>query len=141
VTLDLIISPRSNARYGRPPGTKPWRRQRSCSRLTLRDTDFLARLAANTSRALLPETDSAAGRRAADRLCATLEEHHFPRVNRLTASAGVARQPRDGMEALELMNAVDTALSTAKKSGRRRVSAPPRRAPIESREGGRATDP
>jgi len=124
VTLDLDHFAALNTRYGRPAGDAALAEAALVLKLTLRDSDFLARLGGDTFAALLPETDSAAARRAADRLCRTLEEHHFPRVGRLTSSAGVGASPRDGMDALELMNAVDIALSTAKKSGRRRVASP-----------------
>jgi GGDEF domain-containing protein len=41
----------------------------------------------------------------------------------LTASAGLAAAPRDGIEAPELIQGADRALDVAKKSGRRRVAA------------------
>ena len=124
VMLDLDHFAALNTRYGRSTGDATLAEVALVLKLTLRDSDFLARLGGDAFGVLLPETDSAAARRAADRLCRTLEEHQFPRVSRVTSSAGIVASPRDGMDALELMNAVDLALSAAKKSGRRRVASP-----------------
>ena len=123
VTVDLDHFGALNARYGREVGDQVLAEVALVFRLALRESDILARLGGDTFAALLPETDGAPARRCADRLCRTLEEHVFPRVGRLSGSAGVASSPRDGLEALELMNAADLALSVAKKSGRRRVVA------------------
>src|SRR5690349_17432934 len=124
VTLDLDHFGALNAKLGKNVGDEVLAEVALVLKLTLRDTDILARLGGDTFAALLPETDGPAARRAADRLCRQLEEHRFPRAGHLSASAGIASSPRDGVESVELMNAVDLALSVAKKSGRRRVAAP-----------------
>jgi len=54
-----------------------------------------------------------------------MEEHVFARVGRLTASAGVAAAPREGVEAIELLDRADRALTLAKKRGRRRAVSTP----------------
>jgi diguanylate cyclase (GGDEF)-like protein len=122
VSIDLDHFAALNQRFGRTVGDEVLAEVALVLKLTLRESDYLARLGGDGFVVLLPEADAAPARRCAERVCRALEEHHFPRVSRLTASAGVATSPRDGVEALELMNAMDQALSIAKKSGRRRVA-------------------
>jgi diguanylate cyclase (GGDEF)-like protein len=121
VSIDLDHFARLNARFGRTIGDEVLAEAALVLKLTLRETDVLARLGGDAFAVVLPETDAAPARRCAERIRRALEEHRFPRVSHVTATAGVAASPRDGMEAVELMNAVDNALAVAKKSGRRRV--------------------
>jgi diguanylate cyclase (GGDEF)-like protein len=93
-------------------------------KLALRDSDILARTLAGRFAALLPETQSTPAVRCADRLRRTLEDHRFARVGRVSATAAVATSPRDGLETIELLEAVARALAVARKSGRRRVASP-----------------
>ena len=123
IALDLDHFGALNARYGREIGDEVLAEVALVLKLTLRDSDILARLGGDTFAVLLPEADGAPARRCADRLCRALEEHAFPRIGRLTGSAGVAASPRDGLEALELMDGAERALTIAKKSGRHRVVA------------------
>jgi diguanylate cyclase (GGDEF)-like protein len=112
-----------NARYGRAVGDAALAEVALLLRLQIRDTDIVARLGGDTFGLLLPETDAGPALRAAQRVTRALEEHAFARVGRLTASAGVAAGPRDGVEALELLDQADRSLGVAKKSGRRRAVA------------------
>lgn len=125
VQFDLDHFGALNERYGRQIGDEVLAEAALVLRLTLRESDVLARLGGDAFAALLPEADAAPARRAAERVRRALEEHHFPRVSRVSVSAGIATSPRDGVEAVELMEAMDRALSLAKKSGRRRVAATP----------------
>ena len=97
-------------------------------RLALRDSDVVARVTGPGTEArfavLLPETADTAALRCADRLRRTLEAHRFGRVGRVSATAAVTSCPRDGLEAVELMQSVERALIGARKGGRRRVAAP-----------------
>jgi diguanylate cyclase (GGDEF)-like protein len=121
VMVDLDHFGALNKRYGRAAGDAVLREAAMLLRLTLRESDFLARLGGDAFAAILPETDAAPAARCADRLRRALEEHRFARAGRLTASAGVAAGPRDGMDALELIDRADRTLGQAKKSGRRRT--------------------
>jgi diguanylate cyclase (GGDEF)-like protein len=125
VLIDLDHFGALNDRYGRDAGNAALAEAALMLRLQLRDTDVVARLRADTFALLLPETDAAPAVRCANRVRRALEEHAFARVGRLTASAGVAAGPRDGLEAVELMDLADRSLELAKKSGRRRTVAPP----------------
>jgi diguanylate cyclase (GGDEF)-like protein len=122
VSFDLDHFGALNERYGRKVGDEVLAEAALVLKLTLRESDVLARLGGDSFAALLPEADAAPARRAAERVRKALEEHHFPRVARISASAGIATSPRDGVEAVELMDAMDRALSIAKKSGRRRIA-------------------
>jgi diguanylate cyclase (GGDEF)-like protein len=122
--LDLDHFAALNRRYGRATGDAVLREVALFLRFTLRESDVVARLGGDTFGMLLPETDAGPATRAAERVRRALEEHRFARVGRLTASAGIATSPRDGLEALELLDRADRALGVAKKSGRRRTVRP-----------------
>jgi diguanylate cyclase (GGDEF)-like protein len=124
--LDLDHFAALNSKYGRPTGDRALAEAALVLKLALRDGDYIARLGGDAFGILLPETDVLPARRVAERLRRTLEEHRFARVGRLSVSTGVVSSPRDGVDPLELMNAVDQALGLAKKGGRRRVVTRPR---------------
>jgi len=126
------------ARYGRAIADGALTEAALVIRLALRDSDVLARFdlvpparptaerraAPARFAVLLPETGDTAALRCADRLRRTLEAHRFGRVGRVSARAAVASCPRDGLEAVELLEAVQRALAVAHKGERRRVSTP-----------------
>lgn len=122
VIVDLDHFGALNKRYGRATGDAVLREAALLIKLTLRESDVLARLGGDAFGAILPETDAGPAARAADRVRRALEAHAFARVGRLSASAGVAASPRDGLESIELIDQVERALSVAKKSGRRRTA-------------------
>jgi len=122
VMVDLDRFSALNARYGRGVGDAVLAEAALLLKLTLRESDVLARLGGDRYGVVLPESDAPAALRCAERVRRGLEEHRFARVGRISASAGVASSPRHGMEPAELMNQLDHALSIAKKSGRRRVA-------------------
>jgi diguanylate cyclase (GGDEF)-like protein len=122
VALDLDHFGALNSRYGRPIGDAVLAETALLLKLQVRESDVLARVDSDRFVVILPETDAPAALRCAERLQRSVEEHRFARIGRLSASAGVASGPRDGVEALELITQLDQALSVAKKSGRRRVT-------------------
>jgi diguanylate cyclase (GGDEF)-like protein len=126
VHLDLDHFAALNDRYGRDIGDVLLAEAALVLKLALRESDTLARLGGDAFGAVLPETDQVQAVRAADRIRRVLEDHRFARVGHVTASAGVAASPLDGVDPLELLERADRALSVAKKSGRRKVSASPR---------------
>ncbi len=119
-------------RYGREVAAGVLSEATVVLKLALRESDVLAHPdPAPASRhgrfvVLLPETQAVAAVRCADRLKRVLEEHRFAHVGRVSATAGVAASPRDGLEAVELIEAARQALALAHKSGRRHVGAPVR---------------
>lgn len=122
VMLDLDHFAALNKRYGRAAGDAVLREAALLLKLTLRESDLVARLGGDAFGVILPETDIGPAARCADRLRRALEEHHFARVGRLSATAGVVAAPRDGWEPIELIDRADRALGVAKKSGRRRTA-------------------
>ncbi len=124
VTVDLDHFDALNSKFGRDVGDAVLAETALFLKLQLRETDVLARTGGDQFTAILPETDIGAALRAAERVRRGLEERDFARVSRISASAAVVASPRDGLEATELVHALDRALDVAKKSGRRRVSAP-----------------
>lgn len=112
-----------NARYGRPAGDGVLAEAALVLRLALRESDVLARVGDDQFGVLLPETDLAPAHRCGERLRHALEDHHFARVGRVSASIGVTASPRGGVEGVELLASGDQALALAKKAGRRRVAA------------------
>jgi diguanylate cyclase (GGDEF)-like protein len=123
VAVDLDHFGALNARHGREVGDRVLSETALVIKLALRESDVVARLGGDGFAILLPEADQTPALRCADRLRRAIEDHRFARVGRLTASAGIAACPRDGVEAAELMHGAEQALSIAKKSGRRRVMA------------------
>lgn len=123
VTVDLDHFAALNTRHGADVGDQVLSETALVLKLALRESDVIARLGGDGFGILLPEADQSPALRCADRLRRAIEEHRFARVGRLTASAGVASCPRDGVDAAELLHVAEQALSIAKKSGRRRVMA------------------
>lgn len=121
VIVDLDHFAALNKRYGRPAGDAVLREAALLLKVTLRESDVVGRLGGDAFGVLLPETDAGPAARCADRLRRAIEEHSFARAGRMTASAGVAASPRDGVEPIELFDLADQALGRAKKSGRRRT--------------------
>jgi diguanylate cyclase (GGDEF)-like protein len=124
LSLDLDHFGAVNRRYGRAAGDRALADVGWLLRLTVRESDVVARVAEDQFAVLLPETDVAAARRCGERLRRALEGHRFERCGALSASVGVTACPRHGTDALELLESADQALAQAKKSGRRRVVSP-----------------
>ncbi len=121
VTLDIDRFGGINEKYGRPTGDATLTETGLVLRLALRDSDIVARLGGNVFGLLLPETDLDSAVRCAERVRRQIEEHRFPRIGRITASAGVSSCPVDGADGLALLDQAERALGLAKKNGRRRV--------------------
>ncbi len=90
-------------------------------RSTLRASDIPARYGGDEFAIILPETDAAEARRAAERILEAFREHAFVGEQRgpvpMGASIGVATYPGDGRTATDLIAAADRALYTVKRDG------------------------
>jgi diguanylate cyclase (GGDEF)-like protein len=123
VMLDLDLFCAINEKFGNDTGDQVLAECGLVLKLALREGDFIARLGGDEYGVVLPDCDLAPARRLAERLRHALEDHRFPRIGRLSVSAGVAASPRDGMDPTELVGAAERALGLAKKAGRHRTAA------------------
>jgi diguanylate cyclase (GGDEF)-like protein len=94
-------------------------------RLTLRGPDVPARYGGDEFAIILPETDKASARRAAERIVETFQKQPFESEARgpvpVAVSIGVATHPTDGRTAPDLIAAADRGLYRVKRSGRQRA--------------------
>jgi diguanylate cyclase (GGDEF)-like protein len=97
---------------------------KSLSRLiasAIRQVDSIGRWGGEEFLLVLPETDGAAAKLSADRICNLIRESQFGKVEHVTASFGVSTfQSSWGLD--ELIHRADLAMYQAKQSGRDQVS-------------------
>jgi diguanylate cyclase (GGDEF)-like protein len=90
-------------------------------RSTLRASDIPARYGGDEFAIILPETDAAEARSAAERILDAFRQHAFVGEQRgpvpIGASIGVATYPADGRHATDLIAAADRALYRVKRDG------------------------
>lgn len=87
---------------------------------TIRSADLLARWGGEEFIIVLPETNHTQAKELAEKLRLIIEKHHFVITAKLTCSFGVTQLHKEDNEA-SLLKRVDTALYSAKDSGRNRV--------------------
>ena len=100
----------------------PVRQLASIIKKGLRDVDAAGRLDGEVLAALLPETDLAGARVAAQRICRDAETHEFPGETlddmvKLTVNVAIAAHPVHGNDARALMAHARTALERAQADG------------------------
>jgi diguanylate cyclase (GGDEF)-like protein len=95
-------------------------------RSTLRHPDVPARYGGDEFAIILPETDNASARRAAERIVETFQREPFESEMRgpvpVAVSIGAATHPTDGRTATDLIAAADRGLYRVKRSGRKRAT-------------------
>ena len=138
VVLDLDHFKRINDTHGHAEGDRALATAAARLRAVVRDSDAVGRLGGEEFVLVLPGTDAAAARDAAERARAALGEVHVG-GRPLACSAGVACFPDDATVAAELLACADAALYAAKDAGRGRtcryrVGLALRPSPGESRE-------
>jgi diguanylate cyclase (GGDEF)-like protein len=112
-----------NDTYGHSTGDGVLRGVADVLREHFREIDLPTRLGGDEFAVLLPDTDRAGAREAAERFVVALAEHEFGegrnRVRGITASTGIAAAAH--LEIDVLLDAADRALYSAKKHGKNQV--------------------
>lgn len=126
VLLDVDRFKSINDRYGHVRGDFVLEAVGQVLRAGVRATDLPARYGGEEFAVVLPETDTPAAVRTAERLREAISSQRFPQLEaefRVTVSAGVATSGGDfrPSDRLVLFVAADTALRSAKERGRDRV--------------------
>jgi len=114
---DLDNFKRVNDTYGHDAGDDVLQAVTSLVKENIRAVDVAARWGGEEFMVLMPQSDIQAARNAAEKLRLAIAGHRFDKIDRLTASFGVAAfEPRDDLNSL--LKRVDDALYRAKELGR-----------------------
>ena len=117
--LDLDGLKKINDAHGHLVGSRALCRLANILRIHCRAIDTAARYGGDEFVLVLPETDSEAARRVAERICERLRsDDEEPSIS---ASAGTAIYPQDGRTMDELFGMADRALYAAKYSSKRKL--------------------
>ncbi len=121
--VDIDHFKRVNDKLGHAAGDAVLRHFAEIAKAGLRSVDVLGRYGGEEFLLILPDTDRAGARGAAERLRAAIEAAGFPQLPadwRVTATVGVAAH-RSGESVEELVARADGALYEGKAAGRNRV--------------------
>jgi len=120
VLLDIDHFKRLNDSHGHVVGDAVLRQVATALKECGREYDTIARYGGEEFAAVLPGCSQGLALQVAERLRAAIEEASTEVT--VTASAGVATYPYDGIDADSLLSAADQALYASKRSGRNRVT-------------------
>jgi len=147
VFLDLDRFKLVNDRHGHQAGSAVLKEVGALLRASIRTIDVPVRYGGDEFVILLPETDRASARAAAERLRAAVNGGVFLRDRglevRVTASFGIASHPDDGVTAEEILHRADGAMYRVKETTRDGVAeaAPGGAAPASAGGAGGAGEP
>jgi len=99
VVLDVDGPQERKGRNGQGMGDQVLSDMGRLLKRSARGTDCVARYDGDEFRILLPHTDAARAKVAAERLRGVVEQHAFPRRRKLTVNVGVATYPVEAVEA------------------------------------------
>lgn len=122
IMLDLDGFKAYNDRYLHAAGDIALQELGGILRDSLREVDTVARMGGDEFAIILVESGSEGARELAERIIERFRRHMLPgpegtRVERITASAGVASFPADSFDKQDLLQKSDRALYLAKKQG------------------------
>ncbi|MDT8447609.1 MAG: diguanylate cyclase [bacterium] len=123
ILFDLDHFKSVNDQWGHQVGDLVLQEVAQIAQLRVREADTLGRWGGEEFMVICPETDLEGARQLAEKLRSALEEHQFPKVERKTASFGVAQLAGDEEGPEALVKRADDALYQAKESGRNQVKA------------------
>jgi diguanylate cyclase (GGDEF)-like protein len=121
IMLDLDRFKGLNDSVGHDAGDAALRMLADCFKQELRGVDCAARFGGDEFALILPQAYAEGALIVAERLRARIEEIRIPGFGNLSASMGIATFPRDGASRSDLIVAADSALYSAKRTGRNRV--------------------
>jgi diguanylate cyclase (GGDEF)-like protein len=122
--IDIDNFKRVNDTYGHPVGDVVLRQSAQCLLRSIRDNDLAFRYGGEELVVLLPSTEAEGGASVAERIRGRIENYIFEEGShqlRITVSIGLASYPQHAANPKDLLSAADTALYTAKKTGKNRV--------------------
>ncbi|HXM17611.1 MAG TPA: sensor domain-containing diguanylate cyclase [Candidatus Tumulicola sp.] len=122
--LDVDFFKRVNDTYGHPQGDDLLRKVGEVIRQHARKVDICCRYGGDEFVVLMPGTIKAEAAMVASRMREAIEDMDFAlgeKVAKITASIGVAGYPQDVSEKAALVQAADSAMYAAKRSGRNNV--------------------
>jgi diguanylate cyclase (GGDEF)-like protein len=119
--IDLDNFKSYNDLYGHPSGDILLNRTGKIIKSSVRDADQAFRYGGDEFVVILPQTNTDGARVVADRVRQRIAEEMDKSESAITCSAGLASYPSDGVVSTELVNAADTALYFAKRTGGNRV--------------------
>lgn len=126
--LDIDHFKAINDSYGHPAGDSVLRNFAKILEGSIRNTDYPARYGGEEFLIILPETPLAQAKDLAERIRQLIAESHFPIAStkniNLTASIGIATFPAHAKTGQHLLEVADTALYSAKNSGRNQIKSP-----------------
>ncbi|MDQ3648265.1 MAG: diguanylate cyclase, partial [Actinomycetota bacterium] len=126
VMVDIDDFKTVNDEFGHQQGDQVLVRVGQVLRELSRDIDEPARYGGEELTVITPETDSAGAAQLAERMREAIQDLRIPRLDgqgdlRITASFGVASLPDGAWDKPSLIDAADSALYRAKRSGKNRV--------------------
>jgi diguanylate cyclase (GGDEF)-like protein len=112
-----------NDRHGHLRGSFLLREMAGLFATHVRSWDLVAKYGGDEFTVILPQTNIAGAKTAAERLRAAVEGHRFPLAHpgEITVSIGVSAFPADGQTTSALIETADRALYLAKQRGRNQV--------------------
>lgn len=126
IILDVDYFKNYNDTLGHPAGDEVLRKLGHILKETVRENDIVARYGGEEFAVILPGVGLKGSKILAERIRKSVEEYYFPNEEiqpsgTLTISVGFATLPLQAKDAKDLIHKADTALYSAKSSGRNRI--------------------
>lgn len=120
IMFDIDRFKKVNDTYGHAKGDHVLKIVAKIVKDTIRNTDILSRIGGEEFTIILPETKIEQATKMAERVRQAIEDHVFDTIGSITISLGVtSNKPDDNSD--KMLKRVDSALYSAKNSGRNRV--------------------